>query len=54
MNNFEWHESLFINTPVFGFLVMSPLGFTARVDNHIRTLAEACVFNDIYLWCHTY
>ena len=44
------------DTPVFGLLVMSPLGFKARVGSLICTW-QRCIcytFPEIHLWCDTF
>ena len=42
-------------SPVFGFLVMSPLGFKARVVFALFALWGFmwCIFPEIHLWCYT-
>ena len=41
--------------PFFGLLVMSPLGFKAKVGSliHIWCRCMCYIFNEIHLWCDT-
>ena len=41
--------------PCFGFLVMSPVGFKARVGSALFTLSGGIcyMFPKIHLWCYT-